>query len=331
MQFVYHDEPGMQTNIYPVDRWFGFEDRWPPSVVEELLLELGISRDDSVYDPFVGGGTTAVVAAGQGNSTISCDVSPLATLITRHKLKPPELFALASLADDIQSRRLTFRTLIEESVKPGRGHDLDLCRFVFATAVLRTGWHLGTAWEDELVVGEATRLCDEMAEDISLRENTSTNHQVACADFRSLERLIQPHEGQIAMITSPPFYGSDVNPRVRRLESILDLARPRECGSRGGMLCNSEPCSESNQMIERNASDIAVYSYHSFLTHIADHAVSINCSCFAIEMSGALISNEWVPFDEQLAALLARRGYCVHLDTPSAGRQQAERLVCGRR
>jgi hypothetical protein len=331
MHFVYHDGPNMKTNIYPVDRWFGFEDRWPPSVVEELSSELRISRDDTVYDPFAGCGTTAVVASGHGSATISCDVSPLATLITRYKLKPPKLSALASLADDIQSRRLTFRTLIEGSVKPGSGHDLDLCRFVFATAVLRTGWHLGAAWEDELVVGEAMRLFDEMAEDISLRENTSTNHQVACADFRSIEHIIQPQEGQIVMITSPPFYGSDVNPRVRRLESILDLAWPPECGSQGSMLCNSEPCSESNRMVGRNASDIAVYSYHSFLTQIAAHAVSINCSCIAIEMSGAIVSNEWVPFDEQLATLLARRGYRVHLDTPSAGRQQAERLVCGRR
>jgi hypothetical protein len=62
------------------------------------LPEFFISRltheGDSVYDPFMGRGTTPVQAALQGRRPIGNDVNPLSVLLTRPRLAPPALSAI---------------------------------------------------------------------------------------------------------------------------------------------------------------------------------------------------------------------------------------------
>jgi DNA methylase len=50
---------------------------------------------DTVYDPFAGRGTTAIQAALIGRRPVSNDINPLATLLTRPRLTPPNLLAVA--------------------------------------------------------------------------------------------------------------------------------------------------------------------------------------------------------------------------------------------
>ncbi len=62
------------------------------------LPEFFISRltrpGESVYDPFMGRGTTAVQAALQGRRPIGNDINPLSALLTRPRLAPPSLDAI---------------------------------------------------------------------------------------------------------------------------------------------------------------------------------------------------------------------------------------------
>lgn len=63
------------------------------------LPEFFISRltepGDSVYDPFMGRGTTPVQAALQGRRPLGNDINPLSKLLVRPRLEPPSIFDVA--------------------------------------------------------------------------------------------------------------------------------------------------------------------------------------------------------------------------------------------
>jgi len=52
------------------------------------------ARRESVYDPFMGRGTTLVQAALQGRRPVGNDINPLSALLTRPRLAPPTLEAI---------------------------------------------------------------------------------------------------------------------------------------------------------------------------------------------------------------------------------------------
>jgi hypothetical protein len=56
---------------------------------------------DTVYDPFSGRGTTAVEAALHGRRVIANDINPLSAILTRPRLDPPDLKAIAARLDEI--------------------------------------------------------------------------------------------------------------------------------------------------------------------------------------------------------------------------------------
>lgn len=58
-----------------------------PRFFVEWLTEPG----DAVYDPFMGRGTTLVEAALLGRVPLGCDINPLSVVLTRPRLRPPEL------------------------------------------------------------------------------------------------------------------------------------------------------------------------------------------------------------------------------------------------
>lgn len=63
-----------------------FKPQLPGFFIDRLTRE-----GDSVYDPFMGRGTTPVQAALQGRRPMGNDVNPLSILLTRPRLRPPTL------------------------------------------------------------------------------------------------------------------------------------------------------------------------------------------------------------------------------------------------
>jgi hypothetical protein len=57
----------------------------------EFFIDRLTRADDSVYDPFMGRGTTPVQAALQGRRPMGNDINPLSLLLTRPRLRPPSL------------------------------------------------------------------------------------------------------------------------------------------------------------------------------------------------------------------------------------------------
>ena len=61
----------------------------------EFFIERLTNPGDAVYDPFMGRGTTPVQAALMGRQPVGNDVNPLSVLLTRPRLRPPALNAVA--------------------------------------------------------------------------------------------------------------------------------------------------------------------------------------------------------------------------------------------
>ncbi len=56
---------------------------------------------DAVYDPFMGRGTTPIEAALAGRKPVGNDVNPLSVLLTRPRLRPPTLAAIATRLEEV--------------------------------------------------------------------------------------------------------------------------------------------------------------------------------------------------------------------------------------
>lgn len=70
---------------YPIQRWYKYTQGYSIALVNQLLLEFGATKNDIVFDPFCGGGTTLLVAKSLGINSIGSDVSPLSCWISKIK------------------------------------------------------------------------------------------------------------------------------------------------------------------------------------------------------------------------------------------------------
>lgn len=80
----------------PIHRWFVFPHSYSAALVEKIIEAWGLTREDRILDPFVGAGTTLVVAKDHGIPAIGLDTSPLSVLVSRVKTAdydPDELSA----------------------------------------------------------------------------------------------------------------------------------------------------------------------------------------------------------------------------------------------
>lgn len=67
----------------------------------EFFIKSLTQPGNAVYDPFMGRGTTPVQAALMGRQPVGNDVNPLSVLLTRPRLTPPTLTAIAKRLDQV--------------------------------------------------------------------------------------------------------------------------------------------------------------------------------------------------------------------------------------
>ena len=73
-----------------------FKPQLPAFFIERLT-----SPGDTVYDPFMGRGTTPIQAALMGRRPIGADINPLSAMLTRPRTAPPSLDAVRDRLDEI--------------------------------------------------------------------------------------------------------------------------------------------------------------------------------------------------------------------------------------
>ena len=67
----------------------------------EFFIKHLTKKEDAVYDPFMGRGTTLVQAALMGRKPMGNDINPLSILLTRPRLKPPTLAQVARRLEQV--------------------------------------------------------------------------------------------------------------------------------------------------------------------------------------------------------------------------------------
>ena len=77
-----------------------FKAQLPGFFIEHLT-----DRGDTVYDPFMGRGTTLIEAALRGRLPVGNDVNPLSKLLARPRLNPPRLDQVASRLESVDWTR----------------------------------------------------------------------------------------------------------------------------------------------------------------------------------------------------------------------------------
>lgn len=88
----------------PIHRWFIFPHSYSDGLVDKLIATWGLKSDDRILDPFVGAGTTLVVAKDHWIPAVGLDISPLSVLVSRVKTADYEQTALAAEWKRVRAR-----------------------------------------------------------------------------------------------------------------------------------------------------------------------------------------------------------------------------------
>lgn len=300
----------------PVHRWLAFDDSWTPNDVERLLNIISVRPGITlVYDPFVGCGTTAVVCAQYGLRTFSVDIDPLAALTTRMKLSPPSVEdcrLLETIVAQTSSEKLlrTFAagkiaSLVEDNVRPA-------LQFLLCAALLRVGWHTGVPLVICDIEPEIRNLLAEFCADSPFMDDAADAWSVICADYRTVERdqLKEYAGGHLIMLTSPPFFGSNLNPARQRLAQLLDspvnpLVIHRSTGWENSVT------KMLSTVLKTGKHYNSVVDYLWFIDQLLMHASEAGCYALALEMGSKYIDDVLLSFDQFVVQRLSSLGYVL--------------------
>jgi hypothetical protein len=250
----------------PCHRWFYFPHSYSPSLVEAILDYWRLPRGARILDPFVGAGTTLVVAREHGLEATGLDVSPLAVLASTVKTRdydadelragldcvvrrvpsakapgvgvsprlerafsPSELTELLRLRGAIEGQRTKVREFLMLAL-------LSVAR-ILSRAVADGGWF---RWVDkpsrpDVVIPAFTHQAEMMIDDVASTRGRTLGPEatVVPGDSRAMARG-GPYEG---VITSPPYANRHDYTRVFHVELLLmGLSEPDIIELRHGSL-----------------------------------------------------------------------------------------------
>ena len=70
----------------PIHRWFTYPAGFSYKAVENSILKAGLHKGDTIYDPFMGSGTTNIVAKELGINSYGIEAHPFVFPITKCKM-----------------------------------------------------------------------------------------------------------------------------------------------------------------------------------------------------------------------------------------------------
>ena len=85
--------PLSDKNTIPFN-WYAFKHRFGSQLVSNIFSMFKLSKGDTVFDPFCGGGTTLIKAKLDGFNAVGLDISPFSVFLTNAlttKYKPNRL------------------------------------------------------------------------------------------------------------------------------------------------------------------------------------------------------------------------------------------------
>jgi hypothetical protein len=97
------------VNQYLTHWIYPYKGKFHPQMIRALLNIIGLKENDTVLDPFVGSGTTAVEAMLLGINCIGIDVSPLCVLQSRVKTESLEVIKEIENMKEFVVRKISYK------------------------------------------------------------------------------------------------------------------------------------------------------------------------------------------------------------------------------
>lgn len=73
------------VNEIAFHKWYDYLEDFPQGLINKKIKEYGINKNSLIVDPFIGSGTTSIVAKQNGIKSIGFDASPLMIFISKVK------------------------------------------------------------------------------------------------------------------------------------------------------------------------------------------------------------------------------------------------------
>lgn len=122
---------------HPIHRWFFFPHSYSPELVEAIIDHWRLPHGACLIDPFVGSGTTLLVAKQRQYSAIGFDLSPISLLVSNVKIRDYNAVEIRSCLD-----RVITKAEAEPSVPVW---DSDRFKKAFSDMEQREFWNLRQA------------------------------------------------------------------------------------------------------------------------------------------------------------------------------------------
>lgn len=234
--------------------WFYFPHSYSPELVEAILDDWALAPGACIVDPFVGAGTTLLVAQERGYNSVGYDLSPLSVLVSNAKVAHYDrefvqtaLDEILELAPSLNERPSEYSPRLARALS-----DAELLAFWglrqaisradsriqgfmllgllatlprFSRAAADGGWFRWVEKPDQaalVVTAFHDRIQNMMAElpDPLLKdgvEKTSATAKALCLDARKIDRQPIVFDG---LITSPPYPNRHDYSRVFHIELL---------------------------------------------------------------------------------------------------------------
>lgn len=267
--------------------------------------------------------------------TVSADRSNLAVLTTQIKLKPPSLEKLDSIKEIVQN--VDLKPLLESFAKNTlldhtSASTLHILQFILAAAVLRIEWDGGTELQLDCVEKEVGKLMIEMRTDIEAKLLRESTHSISCREFLAADlNQLLPFAGRLAMISSPPFFGSNTNPLTQRISDLMGKPAVKTKARRplNWQVPEARPILDS--VSARSELYDVVADYLFFLDCIVSHASAIECRAVGVEMGPKKVGDVLLPFDVFLAQRLRANGYEIGVFETIEVEPELSTVICAQR
>jgi len=85
------------TTELPRHRWYYYKEGFSPNLVEKVIEQAGVTKNDLIIDPFNGSGTTTLTASLLGYKSVGIEVNPFTAFLSDTKTKNADILQLNQL------------------------------------------------------------------------------------------------------------------------------------------------------------------------------------------------------------------------------------------
>lgn len=303
------------------NRWLSFDDSWSIDDVSCAFDLAQVTACDTVVDPFIGCGTTALVGLARDIPVIGSDISPLAVLTAQMKCHVAYEWEIKNIRTFFQGYSwqtiaLAIAQQQLDTIAPRHLARQILACFVVAT--YRSGWQLDGDMSQLHFERVLDELLAEIQEDQIGVEFPDTQCDVYCADFRA-RPLLRAGTTSTVLISSPPFFGSRSHALRQLFDKVLvPYVNHVTDGIDNDVFdCWREVVVSQPYIVDLFAHDTpAVIDYTRMLCDVAVLCKSVSCRAAVLEMGPVQVDGQWIRFEDILAQLLL----CVGFDGISVER-----------